>query len=229
MKFLKVCFPGTRYPLSRPSRTGSPWRQQKQEEATSKQTNTCKTNNKVQNNKTQNNKAYTYINNSSNNLKDGSLWHRVRGLSEDGHFLGCGPHAGKAADVEGLGIAHGGAYAILRAVAVDGVKLLQLRNPWGSTEWRGKWSDSDEESWTQRMVARVGYVGGEDGTFWMAFEDFIMYIYIYMYMYSGMSMSVCVYVYIYIYIHICTHIIAISFSLYTSLSLSIHIYIYRYM
>lgn len=33
---------------------------------------------------------------------------------------------------------------------IDGVKLIQLRNPWGDeTEWRGAWGDKSKE-WTQK-------------------------------------------------------------------------------
>lgn len=33
------------------------------------------------------------------------------------------------------GIVHGHAYSILNVAEVEGVKLVQMRNPWGSFEW----------------------------------------------------------------------------------------------
>eukprot|EP00439_Symbiodinium_sp_Y106_P075253 s1357_g14.t2 len=67
----------------------------------------------------------------------------------------------------------GHAYSLLRVEEVEGNRLLQLRNPWGSTEWKGKWSDGDKDSWTQKMKKKLGYVNANDGSFWMAFEDFV--------------------------------------------------------
>lgn len=47
-----------------------------------------------------------------------------------------------------LGIANVHAYSVLAALEVDGVKLIQLRNPWGGgLEWKGNWSD-DSTKWT---------------------------------------------------------------------------------
>ena len=43
----------------------------------------------------------------------------------------------------------GHAYSLLDLQEVDGVKLVQARNPWGTFEWTGKWSDDDTKSWTE--------------------------------------------------------------------------------
>ncbi len=40
---------------------------------------------------------------------------------------------------------------------VDDVKLVRARNPWGSFEWTGKWSDNDEKSWTERFKKKLGF------------------------------------------------------------------------
>lgn len=56
----------------------------------------------------------------------------------------------------------------------DKIKLVQLRNPWGSFEWLGTWSDGDEENWTDDIRKQCGYEDAE-GLFWMSFEDACTY------------------------------------------------------
>jgi calpain-15 len=35
----------------------------------------------------------------------------------------------------------GHAYSIVQVKEIDQFKLVKLRNPWGSFEWKGNWSD----------------------------------------------------------------------------------------
>ncbi|CAK9078953.1 Calpain-type cysteine protease DEK1 (Phytocalpain DEK1) (Protein DEFECTIVE KERNEL 1) (AtDEK1) (Protein EMBRYO DEFECTIVE 1275) (Protein EMBRYO DEFECTIVE 80) [Durusdinium trenchii] len=112
-------------------------------------------------------------------INDGTMWATLKGLARDGHLLGLrtrmlreeGSIPTPAMQVMGKGHA----YSLLRVEEVDGHRLVQLRNPWGNTEWRGKWSDGDEESWTQKMTKKLGHTSADDGTFWMAFEDFVLH------------------------------------------------------
>merc|ERR1719335_1419174 len=106
-------------------------------------------------------------------IADGSMWARTKSFHEAGHMLGCGSSAGKDTNISAQGIVQGHAYSILRVEEVDGKKLLQLRNPWGRAEWKGKWCDDDKDSWTQRMTKKLNHVDRDDGIFWMAFHDFI--------------------------------------------------------
>ena len=52
---------------------------------------------------------------------------------------------------------------------------MNIRNPWGAFEWDGAWSDKSE-LWTPKMIEAIQPIlDEEDGTFWMAFEDFIKF------------------------------------------------------
>ena len=51
-----------------------------------------------------------------------------------------------------MGIISGHAYSLLGALTVteaDGkqTRIVNLRNPWGSFEWKGDWSD-ESDKWT---------------------------------------------------------------------------------
>lgn len=79
-----------------------------------------------------------------------------------------------------LGLVEGHAYGVLDARIICGQKLLQLRNPWGNTEWKGDWSDNDKKHWTEQAISELGTEDAEkltvdDGSFWMAAVDFQKY------------------------------------------------------
>jgi hypothetical protein len=77
------------------------------------------------------------------------------------------------------GIVPGHAYTFRAVAEVGGVRLVQLRNPWGSFEWTGDWSD-DSPLWKQhpKVASACGVslegaaAGADDGLFWMSWEDF---------------------------------------------------------
>jgi hypothetical protein len=47
-----------------------------------------------------------------------------------------------------------------------------VKNPWGETEWNGPWSDGSKE-WTADAIKELNYKFGNDGIFWMPYEDFL--------------------------------------------------------
>jgi hypothetical protein len=49
------------------------------------------------------------------------------------------------------GIVTGHAYSILDFWIIEGTKMVQLKNPWGKTEWEGDWHDGDAR-WTARAI-----------------------------------------------------------------------------
>jgi hypothetical protein len=66
----------------------------------------------------------------------------------------------------------GHAYSVLRAVEAKGKRLVLLRNPWGKKEWQGSWSDGSKE-WDAEWIAILGHRFGDDGQFWMTYQDFL--------------------------------------------------------
>jgi calpain-15 len=76
------------------------------------------------------------------------------------------------------GIASNHSYGLLATAEVvdkegNHVKLLKLRNPWGTFEWKGDWGDLSDK-WTPELKAQVKLDGdSDDGLFWISLEDFI--------------------------------------------------------
>ena len=53
--------------------------------------------------------------------------------------------------------------------------MIQLRNPWGTMEWNGDWSDKSNK-WTADAKAALKYTDSkDDGIFWMPFETYFKY------------------------------------------------------
>ena len=103
---------------------------------------------------------------------------------------------GPKGDDEG-GLVPGHAYSLISAREIEltgelaghpwaqreeSVRLVKMRNPWGSFEWGGTWSDNSEEMmWDNGRMRAVldasdddgePEVAANDGAFWMTFEDF---------------------------------------------------------
>eukprot|EP00451_Oxyrrhis_marina_P022342 CAMPEP_0204359172 /NCGR_PEP_ID=MMETSP0469-20131031/37057_1 /ASSEMBLY_ACC=CAM_ASM_000384 /TAXON_ID=2969 /ORGANISM="Oxyrrhis marina" /LENGTH=407 /DNA_ID=CAMNT_0051347157 /DNA_START=260 /DNA_END=1479 /DNA_ORIENTATION=- len=67
------------------------------------------------------------------------------------------------------------AYSILSVKKVKGKRFVKFRNPWGSGEWTGDWSDKSD-LWTQHGDIKRALQGKDatpanDGSFWMQWED----------------------------------------------------------
>ncbi|GLD97300.1 hypothetical protein PINS_up005984 [Pythium insidiosum] len=73
-------------------------------------------------------------------------------------------------DVKGILTGH--AYSVLKAVEANGVRLVQVRNPWGRKEWTGAWSDGSPQ-WTAEWMTLLEHKFGDDGAFWMSYDDFL--------------------------------------------------------
>lgn len=52
--------------------------------------------------------------------------------------------------------------------------MLKVRNPWGTNEWQGDWSDKSQK-WTSEYKEMLKHDDSEDGTFWISYDDFLKY------------------------------------------------------
>ena len=71
------------------------------------------------------------------------------------------------------GLAHSHAYTVVGVKELsNGVKLVKMRNPWGSEGYSGPWSDGSSE-WTDELKAEVDLVQDtRDGFFYIDIQNF---------------------------------------------------------
>ena len=101
-------------------------------------------------------------------IADGSLWNLVRSYDDMGYIQSASTPGEDTLTVGGerrakdgtTGLVAGHAYAMLRARETStGVKLVEIRNPWGQggMEWNGAWSDKSS-LWTEQLkVCNIFY------------------------------------------------------------------------
>jgi calpain-15 len=76
---------------------------------------------------------------------------------------------------EDHGIVPGHAYSVIACKEHKGVRLMNVRNPWGQFEWGGAWSDNSKE-WTKEFRTAINPdFDAKDGSFWMSYVDFFKY------------------------------------------------------
>lgn len=101
----------------------------------------------------------------------------IQDFDNQNFLMCCGSHSGSDSDTSDLGVVQGHAYSLIQVktdVCGTGVNLLQCRNPWGQTEWKGDWSDASS-LWDEHpdVAAECGHTEADDGLFWIDWEDFV--------------------------------------------------------
>lgn len=116
--------------------------------------------------------------------EDSKVFHKMRKMYDAGCVLACGSIGKDNTREEGRdkvqgSVVGGHAYSVLGIyepmLSTEKVRLLKLRNPWGSFEWKGKWSDKCE-NWTKYLgiALEIGKPPDvDDGIFYMEWSDFI--------------------------------------------------------
>jgi len=77
---------------------------------------------------------------------------------------------------EQYGLVSGHAYAVLRVVEIDGLRLLQVKNPWCRVRWKGRFSPQDRSSWTPKLQRVLAYnakaaLRNDNGIFWIDYAS----------------------------------------------------------
>ncbi|XP_075392186.1 calpain-13 [Tenrec ecaudatus] len=115
----------------------------------------------------------------SSNLTPSELMMMVKTAAQAGSLMACqtspGPTTGDNEMENGLVSLH--AYTVTGAEQVQYRRgwenIMRLWNPWGQTEWKGRWSDRSLE-WqeTQDPKKHQLYKNKDDGEFWISCRDF---------------------------------------------------------
>eukprot|EP00466_Bigelowiella_natans_P011466 jgi/Bigna1/78372/fgenesh1_pg.54_\ len=113
-------------------------------------------------------------------IREAKLWPDLEKCASKGMVmtLGTGPpqmyaQKGISPDIMRMktGLAPSHAYSCLQVKEGAGIKLVKIRNPWGTGEWRGPYCDFDTKNWTPEARAAFHPEFKEDGLFHMPWEQ----------------------------------------------------------
>jgi len=102
--------------------------------------------------------------------------------ADDSHNVMWGGGNGAPSAVVGMVRAH--LYSVIGHTNWNGMDFIQWRNPWGSSEFHGQWSDKDTTTDAKQLAAFRAHVKANekhdvhsnDGKFWMVLADVKKYI-----------------------------------------------------
>ena len=114
------------------------------------------------------------------------VWERIYSASSYGDCLITVSTKGNANNIEDkvncVGLVPGHAYAVLSVIqTTNGIRLLQIKNPWAQQSWKGRYSCTDNEGWSSlKLRDEVGYdpikaKRHDDGVFWICWDDILQY------------------------------------------------------
>lgn len=107
----------------------------------------------------------------------GEWWEELLDLHARGAHICATIGSRERSSVEDAGLQPFHAYAILSVRAINGFRLLRLRNPWmGDSQWVGEWGDHST-LWDQYddIKTALDFKGKCDGSFWMPYPLFCKY------------------------------------------------------
>ena len=106
------------------------------------------------------------------------VWAQLLSSREQGYLMGASCGGGNMKINEDqfrkVGLRPRHAYSVLDVRDLEGIRLVRMRNPWGHYSWSGDWSDQSD-IWTPELKQVLMSGGGDDGVFWIAFQDVLQY------------------------------------------------------
>lgn len=111
---------------------------------------------------------------------DEDFFQLLRHYHRQGAVLCCGG-VKEAGQKQGLVPKHAFSLLQVRAVPLNWhsneyFRMVQIRNPWGTGEWKGSWCDGSP-LWDKypHVKTSLGFSSKDDGTYWMQWEDFCQF------------------------------------------------------
>lgn len=82
------------------------------------------------------------------------------------------------AESDRTGLVSTHAYAIIDMKEIDGVKLVQMKNPWSHLRWKGNYSENDNVHWTPELQRVLNYdpkiaQSIDNGVFWVDYHSLL--------------------------------------------------------
>ena len=103
------------------------------------------------------------------------LWDRIYGGAKANDCM-ITISTGEIQNEEKIGLKSNHAYAVLEVVEEGGVRVMLVKNPWGSFRWTGRFSTNDTLNWTEPLKKRLHFYDlaqHDNGIFWIDLDSVV--------------------------------------------------------
>lgn len=117
------------------------------------------------------------------NVHQDKIFDAIKSAKSKGFIVNCDISAPNSSSqlskLKEIGLISNHSYKVLETAEITGIKgektqLLKIKNPWGTNEWEGDWSDKSKK-WTDEIKELLNFEDKEDGIFWINFNDFLKF------------------------------------------------------
>ena len=104
------------------------------------------------------------------------LWEQLKEATSKKHVITCATDGDEDNEKSDVNLAQGHAYSLVNIHELsNGVKLIKIRNPWGTETYNGPWSDTSDK-WTQELREEVGHTNPGDGFFYIDINSYVEHL-----------------------------------------------------